>query len=175
VNFRSTTQIFNQTDPPPSPNEESSSSGKKKILLVEDNIDVRKLLVILLKNSGYETIEAATGIEALTQAHATCPDLIIMDLGMPAMTGDQATARLKADPLTSHIPVVVITAFSYGTLVDRARAVGAADILYKPFHFESLHATLQRHLSVNHQPKQLDTLEPDAPSAASPSKRALAF
>ena len=159
----------------PVEHDECSNVVKNKILIADDNPDLRKLLVILLKNSSYETVEAATGIEALTQARATCPDLIIMDLGMPAMTGDQATARLKADPLTSHIPVVVITAFSYGTLVDRARAVGAADILYKPFHFESLHATLQRHLSVNHQPKQLDTLESGVPSAASPSKRALAF
>ena len=159
----------------PVEHDECSNVVKNKILIADDNPDLRKLLVILLKNSSYETVEAATGIEALTQARATCPDLIIMDLGMPAMTGDQATARLKADPLTSHIPVVVITAFSYGTLVDRARAVGAVDILYKPFHFESLHATVQRHLSVNHQPKQLDTLESGVPSAASPSKRALAF
>ena len=149
--------------------------GKHKILIVEDDSDCRELLKFFLRQSGYETVEAATGFEAVNLARVTRPDLIIMDLGMPAMTGDQATARLKADPLTSHIPVVVITAFSYGTLVDRARAVGAADILYKPFHFESLHATLQRHLSVNHQPKQLDTLESGAPSAASPSKRALAF
>ena len=108
----------------PVEHDECSNVVKNKILIADDNPDLRKLLVILLKNSSYETVEAATGIEALTQARATCPDLIIMDLGMPAMTGDQATARLKADPLTSHIPVVVITAFSYGTLVDRARAVG---------------------------------------------------
>lgn len=94
------------------------------------------------KNSGYETVEAATGIEALTQARATCPDLILMDLALPVVSGDKAMAWLKEDPLTSHIPIVVMTAFSYGTLVDRARAVGAAEILNKPFHFELLHAAL---------------------------------
>ena len=152
MNFRSTTQVLSQSDPAPSPYEKSSTSGKKKILLVEDNIDVRKLLVILLKNSGYETIEAATGIEALTQARATRPDLIIMDLGMPAMTGDQATARLKADPSTRAIPVIVTTAFSYGPLIDCAISAGADQIMHKPLELKSLRLVVQRHLSLAHQP-----------------------
>ena len=159
----------------PVEHDECSNVVKNKILIADDNPDLRKLLALRLKESRYDTVEAATGLEALEQARATGPDLIIMDLAMPAGNGDEAMAWLKADPLTRDIPVVVLTAFLYGTLVDRALAAGAVDILYKPFNFESLHAMLQRHLSVNHQPKQLDTLESGVPSAASPSKRALAF
>ena len=175
MNFRSLTQIFSRTRPAPLRYEEYPSIGKKKILIVDDNLDIRKLLALFLERSGYDTIEAATGLEAVSQARVICPNLILMDLTMPVVSGDEAMRWLKADPLTRHIPVIVISGFFDGPQLDRALAVGAVDILYKPFHFESLHATLQRHLSVNHQPKQRDTLEPDAPSAASPSKRALAF
>jgi len=66
------------------------SIGKKKILIVDDNSDVRELLVLFLKSSGYDTVEAATGLEALNQARATRPDLILMDLVMPIVSGDEA-------------------------------------------------------------------------------------
>jgi CheY-like chemotaxis protein len=132
--------------------EECPTIGKKKILIVDDNPDLRKLLALVLKNSDYDTVEAATGLEAIKQARATHPDLILMDLLMPDVTGDEATARLKADPSTRAIPVIVTTAFSYGPLIGRAIAVGAAEVVYKPFHLKSLHVVMQRHISVNYQP-----------------------
>jgi len=121
--------------------------GKKKILFVEDNSEIRKVLGLRLQQSGYDTLEAANGHEALAQARANTPNLIIMDLGMPHRTGDEAIVALKADPLTRHIPVIVLTAFLHGPLVDRAIAAGAAEILHKPMNFEWLHLVLQRHLS----------------------------
>jgi len=127
-----------------------SSIGKKKILIVDDNSDLRKLLALFLKSSDYDAVEAATALEALKQARATRPDLILLDLLMPDVTGDEAMAWLKADPLTRDIPVIVTTAFLSGSLVGRAIAVGAAEVLYKPFHLKSLHVVMQRHLSVNH-------------------------
>jgi len=151
MNFRSLTQIFSRTRSAPLTYEECPSIDKKKILIVDDNSDLRKLLALVLKNSDYDTAEAARGLEALNQARATRPDLILMDLFMPDVTGDEAIVWLKADPLTRNIPVIVTTAFSYGPKVDRAIAFGAAEVLYKPFHFKSLQAMLQRHLSVNHQ------------------------
>ena len=112
--------------------EESSSIGRKKILIVDDNSDLRKLIVVFLKRSDYDTVEAATGLEAIEQARATQPDLILMDLSMPVLTGDEAMARLKADPS--------LVGFD----------LPAGDVLYKPFHLKSLHDMVQRHLSVNH-------------------------
>ena|SRR5258708_3700283 len=151
MNFRRLTQIFSRTRSTPLRHEECSGIGKKKILIVDDNSDLRKLLVLVLKNSGYDTVEAATGLEALKQARATRPDLILMDLFMPDVNGDEAMVWLKADPLTRNMPVIVTTAFLHGPLVDRARAVGAAEVLYKPFHLKSLHIVMQRHLSIDHQ------------------------
>ena len=149
MNFNRLTQIFSRTRFGSLQYEESCSIGRKKILIVDDNSDIRTLLALLLKHSDYDIVEVATGLEALNQARATRPDLILMDLSMPVVNGDEALAWLKADPLTRDIPVIVTTAFLHGPLVDRALALGAAEILNKPFHFESLHATLQRHLSVN--------------------------
>jgi CheY-like chemotaxis protein len=129
----------------PVEHDECSNVVKNKILIADDNPDLRKLLALRLKESRYDTVEAATGLEALEQARATGPDLILMDLAMPAGNGDEAIAWLKADSLTRDIPVIVLTAFLYGTLVNRAIAAGAAEILHKPFNLKSLDVVLQRH------------------------------
>jgi CheY-like chemotaxis protein len=62
--------------------------GNNKILVVEDVADYREMIMLFLRRSGYRAVEAATGFEAVSQARVTRPDLIIMDLDMPAMTGD---------------------------------------------------------------------------------------
>ena len=131
---------------------------KKRILIVEDNADSRELLVIVLKRSGYEVVEATTGLAALDQTHATRPDLIIMDLGLPGITGDEATARLKTDPSTRDIPVIINSAFNKeAAIVERAIAVGAAEILYKPTNFKTLLEVLHRYLSSDHMLNSPDT------------------
>lgn len=122
--------------------------GRKRILVVDDNSEIRKLLVLYIEQSGYDTVEAATGHQALEQARATTPNLIFMDLAMPDGTGDEAIVSLKADPLTRDIPVVVLTAFLGGALVNRAIAAGAAEIVHKPVDIKWLGLVIQRHLSV---------------------------
>jgi CheY-like chemotaxis protein len=124
--------------------------GKKKILVVEDNAASRNLIALVLGRSGYDVAEATTGVDAIDQAHATHPDLIIMDLGLPEMTGDEATVRLKADPSTKDIPVIVNTALDrQSSLVARALAAGAAQILYKPTPLKVFKEVAQRYLSAN--------------------------
>jgi two-component system cell cycle response regulator DivK len=125
----------------------SSDIGRKKILVVDDNSEIRKLLVLYFEQSGYDTVEAATGHQALEQARATTPNLIFMDLAMPDGTGDEAIVSLKADPLTRDIPVIVLTAFLGGALVDRAIAAGAAEIVHKPVDIKWLGIVVQRYLS----------------------------
>ena len=127
---------------------ECSTSLKNKILVVEDNSAIRQLLVLRLKELGYEVFEAETGLSAFRQARATSPDLILMDLGMPVIGGDEVMAWLKTDLVTRHIPIIVTTAFLFGPSVDRAIASGAVEVIYKPFNFDALHTTLQRHLPV---------------------------
>jgi len=121
---------------------------KNKILVVEDNSAIRQLVVLRLKELGYEVFEAETGLSAFRQARATSPDLILMDLGMPVIDGEEVMAWLKTDLVTRHIPIIVTTAFLFGPSVDRAIAAGAAEVMYKPFNFDALHTTLQRHLPV---------------------------
>ena len=122
--------------------------GKKRILVVEDNRESRELLALVLRRSGYDIAEAATGLDAINQAHATHPDLIIMDLGLPGITGDEATARLKADASTRDIPVIVNTAFHrQSTLVERAIVAGAAMILHKPTPLKVFEEVVRRYLS----------------------------
>jgi CheY-like chemotaxis protein len=118
---------------------------KAKILLVEDNPDGRELLVMVLRREGYEVIEARDGSEALRQATTQYPDLILMDLGLPVMNGDEVTARIKEDPCTAHIPIVVSTAFDPSApIVKRALAAGADEVIYKPTNFKTLLEVLRR-------------------------------
>jgi len=91
---------------------------------------------------------AATGLEAIDRASSIHPDLIIMDLRLPEMNGDEATARLKANVSTRDIPVVINTSWNVGHRADRALDAGAEEILYKPFHLTMLHDVLRTYLLI---------------------------
>ena len=132
-------------------------AGKKKILIVEDNSDIRRLMAFFLERIGYDVVEAETGFAAIERAKATHPDLIMMDLGLPDITGDEAIARLKVDPSTKHIPVIVITAYYEGApLVESALAAGACDVLYKPVALRILEDTLLRLLITTPEEESLN-------------------
>jgi two-component system, cell cycle response regulator DivK len=119
----------------------------KKILLVEDNNECRELLEKLVNCFGYDVIKAGSGTEAITQASEKHPDLILMDICLPEMIGDEITARLKANTATRDIPVIIITAFQERDVTNRALHAGAAEILPKPFRLTMLRGILDRYLS----------------------------
>jgi CheY-like chemotaxis protein len=121
-------------------------AGTKKILIVEDNADWRELLMMIIRKLGYEVMVAATGEDGLAQASAAHPDLVLMDLGLPRMSGDQATAQLKADPATKDIPVIIQTAFGMGLSAQRAIEAGAAEILHKPITVTEIAKTVRKYL-----------------------------
>jgi CheY-like chemotaxis protein len=121
---------------------------KKKVLIVEDNDDGRELIVKVVKGAGYDVVEASTGLEAVDRALAFHPDLILMDIRLPGIDGDEATKRIKADPSTRNIPVIVNTAFDRNSaVVRRAIAAGAAEVLYKPINFTALRDLVHQYLS----------------------------
>jgi CheY-like chemotaxis protein len=126
---------------------ESMGNRTKKVLIVEDNPDWREVLTIVVRRLGHEVLVARTGEEALAQARRSEPDLIMMDIGLPRMSGDQATAQLKADPATKDIPVVVQTAFGTGASAELALEAGAAEILHKPITITDIQKTLAKYLS----------------------------
>jgi two-component system cell cycle response regulator DivK len=123
------------------------AKGSKKILLVEDNNEVRELLALFMTRLGYTVLEAATGLEAIDLASTVQPNLIMMDLHLPAMNGAEATACLKTNPSTRHIPVLVVTASAAGIDTRRALDAGAAEILHKPVDVTMLSNVLRRYLS----------------------------
>jgi CheY-like chemotaxis protein len=121
----------------------------KKILIVEDNDDQRELLVRILNHFGYDVIEADSGTAAISQASGAHPDIILLDVYLPEMTGDEIIARLKANPATRGIPVIFTTAFLVQVLKNRAPFAGAAEILQKPFSLITLRKILDRYLSTD--------------------------
>ena len=118
----------------------------KKILIVEDNEDCRELQAIFIRRLGYEVIEADNGAAAIEEALVGQPDLILMDLGMPKMNGDDAIVRLKNLPFTREIPVIICTAYNPSARINRAIVAGAVEVLHKPFNFSELENLLRKHI-----------------------------
>ena len=120
-----------------------------KILYVEDNEDnvyVLKMRLELIE--GFEIAVAADGAEAIASVTADSPDIILMDLNVPIINGWEATRRLKADPKTSGIPVIALSAHAMAGDRERALAAGCDDFDTKPIDFDRLLSKMKRF--VNH-------------------------
>ena len=104
----------------------------KKILVVDDEPDLLKVTLLRLKKTGYEVLGAVDGQEALDLARQQMPDLIILDVYLPLIDGDEVAKILKKDEKLKHIPIVLISADGK-TLEERARASGSDDYLAKVF------------------------------------------
>lgn len=104
----------------------------KKILVVDDSMTERQILVDLLTEKGYEVIAAADGTQAVMRAHKEQPDLILLDLVMPAGDGFQVCQRLKQSGQTSHIPIIVVTGSGAVMLEAKVRQAGVRFLLRKP-------------------------------------------
>ena len=102
------------------------------VLIVDDSEPNRKLERDLLRRAGFETLEAATGAEALALATEHVPDVILMDLRLPDMDGAEVTRRLGADPRTARIPVLAISALPLAGSGDWLAASGFAGWIEKP-------------------------------------------
>ena len=102
----------------------------KRVLLVEDNEDNRLIYATILGHCGYAVTEAPNGLEGVQRAEQDCPDLIVMDISLPIMDGLEATRRIRANPITSDIPVIAVTAHARDT--DRAKAFEAGCTQYLP-------------------------------------------
>jgi CheY-like chemotaxis protein len=116
---------------------------RKKILLVDDTVTITSLEKLVLGDA-YEYVEARNGEEAITQAGAWRPDLILMDLNMPVKNGIEGLRGLKADPRVADIPVVIVTTRSEADARDLCRKLGCADFLTKPINRDELQATVRR-------------------------------
>ena len=116
----------------------------KKILVVEDNADSRFILVTRLRHIGDEIVEAATGPDGVEKSIAEKPDLILMDIGLPGMTGIEAARRIKENPVAGHVPIVAHTAWDPSQWKDQALNAGMGEYLVKPVSMKTLEETIKK-------------------------------
>ncbi len=104
-----------------------------RILIVDDQEDIRFALSMTLQDAGHAVCEAANGAEAIEEAIAQQPDLVLMDVMMPVMDGFSALQALKEQPATYSTPVLMLTAMGRPEQRERARVLGAFDYITKPW------------------------------------------
>ena len=119
-------------------NEAPDRAPSRRVLIVEDNEMNIKLFRDLLQAHGYETLQTKEGLEALKIAREHKPDLILMDIQLPEVSGLEVTRWLKQDPELNHIPVIAVTAFAMRGDEEKMRAGGCAGYLSKPISVERL-------------------------------------
>jgi DNA-binding response OmpR family regulator len=119
---------------------------KKKVLLVDDELDILKSVGMRLKSEGYEVVTASDGVAATQLALRELPDLIILDIGMPAGDGHTVMHRIKNNAKTAGIPVIFLTARSGEMDMERAGDAGAAGYVTKPFNSQYLMALVKKAL-----------------------------
>jgi len=121
-------------------------TAKARILVAEDELNLRQVLALQLQVAGYEVIEATSGEEAVTQAVAHMPDLILMDIQLPGIDGYEATRRIKAQPDLRRIPLIVVTSYALSGDETKALAAGADAYVSKPFSPRALLAKIREYL-----------------------------
>lgn len=126
----------------------------QKILVVDDEERVRNLLDSFLKKQGHEVVLAAHGEEALELAAKERPAMILLDVKMPRLDGLEVCRKLKQDQETSHIPVIMATA--YKDHLGEALDTGADDFITKPFHLAELSVRVKSILRVRHLTDELE-------------------
>ncbi len=121
--------------------------AKAKVLICDDDLLLLELMEFRLQTKGYDVVRAVDGAEALTKARAESPDIIVLDAMMPKSDGFEVLGRIKGDPNTSDIPVIMLTARKGERDIVSALEKGAEDYLVKPFIPEELLARLSRLLA----------------------------
>ena len=122
------------------------NASHPKVLLVEDNPLNLELATDLLEASGFEVISAQTGEAGIKLAREAQPDLILMDLSLPGMDGIEATKALKADPQTSGIPIVAVTAHAMKGDEQKALAAGCEGYVTKPIDTRMFPVLVTQHV-----------------------------
>lgn len=110
----------------------------KKILVVDDSETIRQQVSRALEQAGFGVLEAGDGMEGLEQMAANDVSLVILDVNMPLLNGIDMLERLKEDPATSGVPVLMLTTEVHQNMIQRARKAGASGWIIKPVKMEHL-------------------------------------
>ena len=125
--------------------------SKGHILVVEDNQDNYELVRTILDLAGYDSFQAINGRDGVDAARKQKPDLILMDMALPEMDGWDATARIREDPETSHIPMVALTVHTLPVERKRALDAGVDAYISKPFDAAQFIQVVERTLEESRQ------------------------
>lgn len=138
------------------PGSEPPISGR--VLIADDNQQNRELLEAYLANEGHEILMATDGRETLDTAIAEQPDLILLDIMMPKLSGYEVCEQIKRDPRTKDISVLMVTALKEVGDIEKAVAAGADDFLTKPVHRIELTTRVRSLVRVRHLKTERDRL-----------------
>jgi twitching motility two-component system response regulator PilH len=125
-----------------------------KVLVIEDNTDCRELFATIIRHLGFHVIEADDGEIDVQKALAEKPDLIFMDLGMPSMSGIEATSCLRESAVTKHIPIIICTAWMAQNHREAALRFGACEVITKPVSLHQLQTVLLRYFPTPSEDRQ---------------------
>jgi DNA-binding response OmpR family regulator len=109
------------------------TNGPTKILITEDEQELRQMLKLTMESAGYQVVTANNGREALERLNSDLPDVVLMDVMMPEMNGFDAMRKIKENPSTAHIPVVMLTALDDDASTAKGWKMGTSLYLKKPF------------------------------------------
>lgn len=121
-------------------------AAEKTILVVDDEPDVVSFLETTLKAEGFHVLSAYDGISALDICNTEKPDLVLLDIMMPMMSGYEVCEQIKANPLIQHIPVLCLSSAHTPEARAQSFRVGAVELIKKPFFTKELIAQINRHL-----------------------------
>ena len=110
-----------------------ASMAPATVLVVDDDPVILKLLEVNFEMEGFEVVRAADGFEGLERARAVLPDIVVLDVMMPRMTGYEVAKALREDDGTAHIPIIFVTARAQSSDVERGMELGVDDYITKPF------------------------------------------
>lgn len=119
------------------------ATSRKRVLIVDDTQDMRELLLALLEPEGYEFEEAENGQQAIELFEKWAPDIILMDMRMPVMNGDEAVRKIKATEKGQNTPVIIVTAAAFAEDIKKATEAGADAYLSKPFKMKEVTSMLR--------------------------------
>ena len=116
----------------------------KRVLLVDDYPDALEIWGLYLRTMGYEVVTADDGLKAVDEAHQHLPDVIVLDLELPGITGFEAAIRLRNADDTAEIPLIAATGYSHVRQLNQARDAGFDSIIVKPCEPQALVAEIER-------------------------------
>jgi CheY-like chemotaxis protein len=137
-------------------NKSKEDTKKPVVLVVDDNLQNLELIMAYLEDVDCQTVSASSGMEALDIISSQIPDLVLLDVMMPRISGFEVCRRIKNDPKTAHIPVIMVTALNELADIEKAINSGTDDFLSKPVNKWELITRVKTMLKLKHLTDRLE-------------------